>query len=215
MRKESTTIQKCNSRLTALGLNSDAAFHRSKLILKIYRDVVWVLSERAEELQETAWIMGEQDIESGLCYLENFAPDIELQAFEEKVCCLVQNQMLVNIIDRALLRLKRYPDRGELYYEILTKQFIYRFNSTEKELLEELNIDGFSFSVIKDTAFYILTKQFIYRFNSTEKELLEELNIERSVFYDRKREAIYLFSVCLFGYSIPEVLEELPRLNPD
>lgn len=122
--------------------------------------------------------MGEQDIESGLCYLENFAPDIELQAFEEKVCCLVQNQMLVNIIDRALLRLKRYPDRGELYYEILTKQFIYRFNSTEKELLEELNI-------------------------------------ERSVFYDRKREAIYLFSVCLFGYSIPEVLEELPRLNPD
>ena len=44
MRKESTTIQKCNSRLTALGLNSDAAFHRSKLILKIYRDVVWVLS---------------------------------------------------------------------------------------------------------------------------------------------------------------------------
>ena len=169
MRKESTTIQKCNSRLTALGLNSDAAFHRSKLILKIYRDVVWVLSERAEELQETAWIMGEQDIESGLCYLENFAPDIELQAFEEKVCCLVQNQMLVNIIDRALLRLKRYPDRGELYYEILTKQFIYRFNSTEKELLEELNI-------------------------------------ERSVFYDRKREAIYLFSVCLFGYSIPEVL---------
>ena len=62
MRKESTTIQKCNSRLTALGLNSDAAFHRSKLILKIYRDVVWVLSERAEELQETAWIMGEQDI---------------------------------------------------------------------------------------------------------------------------------------------------------
>ena len=164
--------------LTALGLNSDAAFHRSKLILKIYRDVVWVLSERAEELQETAWIMGEQDIESGLCYLENFAPDIELQAFEEKVCCLVQNQMLVNIIDRALLRLKRYPDRGELYYEILTKQFIYRFNSTEKELLEELNI-------------------------------------ERSVFYDRKREAIYLFSVCLFGYSIPEVLEELPRLNSD
>ena len=35
MRKESTTIQKCNSRLTALGLNSDAAFHRSRLILKL------------------------------------------------------------------------------------------------------------------------------------------------------------------------------------
>lgn len=49
----------------------------------------------------------------------------------------------------------------------------------------------------------ILSKQFIYRFNSTEKELLDELNMERSVFYDRKKEAIYLFSICLFGYVKP------------
>ena len=88
--------------------------------------------------------------------------------------------MLVDVIDRALLRLKRYPDRGELYYEILVKQFIHRFNSTEKELLDELNI-------------------------------------ERSVFYDRKREALFLFSVCLFGYAVPELQGEMevPRLIPD
>lgn len=83
-----------------------------------------------------------------------------------------ESRMLVDVIDRALLRLKRYPDRGELYYEILTKQFIHRFNSTEKELLDELNM-------------------------------------ERSVFYDRKREALFLFSVCLFGYAVPELQEEL------
>ena len=182
MRKESATIRRCHSQLSALGLDSDAVFHRSKLILKIYRDVVWVLSERVEELQEYAWDLGKQDIDTGLCYLENFAPDIDLQDFEEKVCCVVESRMFVDIIDRALLRLKRYPDRGQLYYEILTKQFIYRFNSTEKEMLEELNM-------------------------------------ERSVFYDRKKEAIYIFSVCLFGYAIPEMLEKLAptnfRLNPD
>lgn len=88
MRKESTTIQKCNSRLTALGLNSDAAFHRSKLILKIYRDVVWVLSERAEELHETAWIMGEQDIESGLCYLENLHQILNCKPLKKKFAAL-------------------------------------------------------------------------------------------------------------------------------
>lgn len=163
MRKESATIRKCHSRLSSLGLDSTVAFHKSKLILKIYRDVVWVLSERAQELQEYAWELGDQDLSTGLCYLENFAPDIDLQDFEEKVCCVIQSQMLVDVINRALLRLKRYPDRGELYYEILSKQFIYRFNSTEKELLDELNM-------------------------------------ERSVFYDRKKEAIYLFSICLFGY---------------
>ena len=69
-----------------------------------------------------------------------------------------------------------------------------------------------------DVAGYeILTKQFIHRFNSTEKELLDELNMERSVFYDRKREAIFLLSLCLFGYAVPELQEELemPRLYPD
>lgn len=118
--------------------------------------------------------------DTGLIYLQSFAPDMDLQEFEERVCCVMENRMLVDVIDRALLRLKRYPDRGELYYEILTKQFIHRFNSTEKELLDELNM-------------------------------------ERSVFYDRKREAIFLLSLCLFGYAVPELQEELemPRLYPD
>lgn len=103
--------------------------------------MVWVLSERAEELHEYAWELGNRDAGAGLCYLENFAPDIDLQEFEEKVCCIMESRMLVDVINRALLRLKRYPDRGELYYEILVKQFIHRFNSTEKELLDELNME--------------------------------------------------------------------------
>lgn len=141
MRKESVTVQKCKKQMASLGFDSQLAYHRVKLILKIYRDVVWVLSERAEELHAYAWELGNRDADAGLCYLENFAPDIDLQEFEERVCCVMESRMLVDVIDRALLRLKRYPDRGELYYEILTKQFIYRFNSTEKELLDELNME--------------------------------------------------------------------------
>ena len=176
----SATVQKCKRQMATLGFDSQLAYHRVKLILKIYRDVVWVLSERMEELHEYAWELGAQDADTGLIYLQSFAPDMDLQEFEERVCCVMENRMLVDVIDRALLRLKRYPDRGELYYEILTKQFIHRFNSTEKELLDELNM-------------------------------------ERSVFYDRKREAIFLLSLCLFGYAVPELQEELemPRLYPD
>lgn len=136
MRKESSTVQKCKRQMATLGFDSQLAYHRVKLILKIYRDVVWVLSERVEELHEYAWELGDQDADTGLIYLQSFAPDMDLQEFEERVCCVMENRMLVDVIDRALLRLKRYPDRGELYYEILTKQFIHRFNSTEKELLD-------------------------------------------------------------------------------
>lgn len=123
MRKESSTVQKCKRQMATLGFDSQLAYHRVKLILKIYRDVVWVLSERVEELHEYAWELGAQDADTGLIYLQSFAPDMDLQEFEERVCCVMENRMLVDVIDRALLRLKRYPDRGELYYEILTKQF--------------------------------------------------------------------------------------------
>ena len=52
MRKESATVQKCKRQMATLGFDSQLAYHRVKLILKIYRDVVWVLSERMEELHE-------------------------------------------------------------------------------------------------------------------------------------------------------------------
>ena len=48
MRKESVTVQKCKKQMASLGFDSQLAYHRVKLILKIYRDVVWVLSERAD-----------------------------------------------------------------------------------------------------------------------------------------------------------------------
>ena len=76
MRKESSTVQKCKRQMATLGFDSQLAYHRVKLILKIYRDVVWVLSERVEELHEYAWELGAQDADTGLIYLQSFAPDI-------------------------------------------------------------------------------------------------------------------------------------------
>ena len=77
MRKESSTVQKCKRQMATLGFDSQLAYHRVKLILKIYRDVVWVLSERVEELHEYAWELGAQDADTGLIYLQSFAPDIK------------------------------------------------------------------------------------------------------------------------------------------
>ena len=79
MRKESSTVQKCKRQMATLGFDSQLAYHRVKLILKIYRDVVWVLSERVEELHEYAWELGAQDADTGLMYLRSFGPEMDLQ----------------------------------------------------------------------------------------------------------------------------------------
>lgn len=54
----------------------------------------------------------------------------------------------------------------------------------------------------------ILSKGFIVRVKYTEAELLDALSMERSRYYDRKKEAIMVFGVVLWGTEIPR-LEEL------
>lgn len=49
----------------------------------------------------------------------------------------------------------------------------------------------------------IISKSYLSRFKYKEPELLEVLRMERSTYYDRKKEAILLFGLSLWGNSIP------------
>ena len=71
---------------------------------------------------------------------------------------------------------------------------------------------GMAFSARNDALGYhnngklyheILSKSYLTAFRYTESELLEILGIERSTFYDRKKEAIMLLGIALWGYAIP------------
>ena len=59
-------------------------------------------------------------------------------------------------------------------------------------------------NLIPDKLYHeILSKSYLTAFRYTESELLEILSIERSTFYDRKKEAIMLLGIALWGYAIP------------
>lgn len=97
MRKESSTVQKCKRQMATLGFDSQLAYHRVKLILKIYRDVVWVLSERVEELREYAWELGAQDAD--IILLEQLRT-IDKSRLRDKLGSLGEDQMCK--LDHAL-----------------------------------------------------------------------------------------------------------------
>jgi hypothetical protein len=170
MAKETAALRKHKAKIASLGMNSDDVFHKAKLLLTVYRDVTWAISERLEEIRDHAYETGGHNIDAGFRYLADFAPDVEAEKFAERVCCLCETRLYVELIEKALIRLKEYPVYGEIYYEILDKQYISRFPLTEPEISEVLNI-------------------------------------ERSVFYTRKKEALHLFGICLFGYTLPELRE--------
>ena len=77
-----------------LGLAQDDIFHKAKLLLSIYRDVVWATLSDCECVNEEIYYYGD-DLNDALIYLEEFAPDIERSEFERRVCNLFENKWIV------------------------------------------------------------------------------------------------------------------------
>lgn len=50
----------------------------------------------------------------------------------------------------------------------------------------------------------IISKCYLTKWKYTEREMLEVLDMDRSRFYDKKKEAIMIFGISLFGTAIPK-----------
>ena len=93
------TITLCNQRIAKmyeqLGLTQDDIFHKTKLLLSIYRDVVWATLADCNCVNEEIYYYGD-DLTDALAYLEEFAPDIERSEFERRVCNLFENKWMIS-----------------------------------------------------------------------------------------------------------------------
>lgn len=166
MRRESNMSKHCTLMYKSLRIERDSVLHKTKLLLKIYRPVVWTTARKADEVCESAEIYSGRKAHEALEYLANFAPETKQEEFMSEVDSLFETKWLVSLIEHAMDKIYSYPDNGKLYHEILNKQ-------------------------------YFTVKKY------TEHEILEQINLERSTFYCKKKEAIELFCICLWGYTIP------------
>lgn len=148
-----------------MNLDSNEILHKTKLLLSVYRDVVWATLHEADCVKEDIYYFG-NELSDALVYLEQFAPDTERSEFEARVSSLFENKWMIDLIDKAMSKVYDYYNNGKLYHEILSKCYLTAFRYTESEILELLNL-------------------------------------ERSTFYDRKKEAILLLGISLWGYAIP------------
>ena len=180
MRRESLVMKQCTLMYKGLKFERKVILHKTKLLLKIYRPVVWSTSNRVFEVCESAELYSSKKMEEALEFLANYAPETEQDKFSDKVRSLFETHWLISLIDNTMDKIYEYPDNGKLYYNILCKQYL-----SDKK--------------------------------TTENEMLEILNMERSTYYDKKKEALNIFSICLWGYTIPAMrgLFEGSELNCD
>ena len=52
---------------------------------------------------------------------------------------------------------------------------------------------------------HILSMYYLGKFPYTEAEMMEELNLERSSYYSRKKEAVIVFGLAIWGGSIDDL----------
>ena len=151
-------------------------YERSKALLEIYRNVVWSLKNTADSMiYETQETYG-KDLDEALIYLSTFAPEFKRQDFESGVSHLFESKWLIEIIDKSLVKIKDYPEFGEIYSAILMRCYLGKTKT-------------------KDAA------------------CMQMLNLERSCYYQRKREAITLLGVSLWGFELPRIIQELHEEN--
>lgn len=164
-RNHTKAVKSINRMYEQMNLDRNEILHKTKLLLSVYRDVVWATLHEAECVREDIYYFGDE-LNEALVYLEHFAPDIEREEFEARISSLFENKWMIDLIDKAMGKVYDYHYNGRLYHDILSKCYLTAFRYTEIEVLE-------------------LT------------------NLERSTFYDRKKEAILLLGISLWGYAIP------------
>jgi hypothetical protein len=121
------------------------------------------------EIQDRSVEWGSSRITDLIDYLNlDFDEHADKRNVADRLRSICETNDLVDIVDQALLKMRTYPVHGDLYYQILTKQYISLYNMTEQELLTELCL-------------------------------------ERSTFYRRKKEALNLIGVILWGFILPEL----------
>ena len=158
-------------------INQADIYKRAKRVLQIYRDICWDTAEYAEQIQMSlpyeydycSW-----DLNSALMYLENFAPNEKRDRFAETIQSLFQVKWMVEIVDAAMVRVRDFPLDGELYSEILSMFYLSRFQYSEEEMLDQLEM-------------------------------------ERSTYYRRKKEAVTVFGLALWGGSIEKYRKVMNR----
>ena len=125
------------------------------------------------------------------------------EAVNEDVCYYYGNDL-----DGALIYLETFaPEKEKQRFEARIRTLFE--TRWMMELVEQAMVRVKEFPDNGDQYYDILVNFYLSRLKYTESDMLDILNMERSRYYDRKKEAIMVFGIALWGTSIPKMREFL------
>ncbi|HEM3332422.1 TPA: hypothetical protein U1A56_000183 [Streptococcus suis] len=162
----------------------------AKLILSLYRQVTWAVDSRANFMMFESKENYGSTSESAYLYLSTFAPDRVEEKFNNRVSNVMDSKLMLLIIYDACVRLKVYPELMLLIiYDACVRLKVY-------------------------PEYGEIYHKIIYNYYISEKKITDEacmrsVSLERTVYYQRKKEAIALVGVIIWGYTLPTAISQL------
>ena len=119
-------------------------FHKTKLLLSIYRTVVWRIESAILQIEETAGEYGGKRISELIDFLSFELDDYDCvkdrQAIEERLMSVAETKQIIEIIDKALKHLKTHPKQGQIYHDIITYSYIDKEAMPDDVIMRKLNL---------------------------------------------------------------------------
>ena len=132
-------------------------YHQTKLLLELYRKVVWSVENSLYDLESTATDFGSQRIQDLLNYLDlDFECEVDKGKIEDHLKSIAKSKDLVFLIDQAMMKLNDYPNGGELFFIIVNRKYILKYLCTDNGLMESLDLERTTFYKRKKEAINML-----------------------------------------------------------
>lgn len=131
------------------------AFHNTELLLKQYKNIVWMIECFPEAIAEEL----EQPFESVDDVIERL--DLELakdnRRVEHRLESVKKTRLVLDRVNDALTVLKKKPDDGERLYNLIYLTYITPENLNHNEILFRLNLSSRHYYRLRDQAIAILS----------------------------------------------------------
>lgn len=131
-------------------------YDRTKLLLEIYRTLVWRIQESLTDLDQVKEELGASRISRLEDFLhidlEVFSPPGDREAFESRLMNIHESKLMIKLVDRALAKLRRRPENGEIYYRLIRETYIDEEKLSQAEIIQRNNISHSSYYRYKKEA---------------------------------------------------------------
>lgn len=112
--------------------------HNVKALLKLYRSILHSVNNNLYYLDEEVYVNSRRHLSDLVNSLVEFETQDEKRRFDDRVNSYHKSLSLLELLDKAAVMVRDYPDKGRIYYDILFRYYFDDYIYTHEEIISVL-----------------------------------------------------------------------------